>query len=329
MSHGKQRPEEKKMAWSQTLRSLLAAGMLCTLGATLGLLATPLLGQGAWDEPAEPQAQAAATSSFAALERRTDIQQLIYARATLGTDPATARALLLAHFEQAEADDVRQRAAALLLDSLELWPPDEQEDTQPLLSTIFVMSPDQALRDRALDLLLLDGTTDLPNDYRGDFLKSLLPAALRVSRHHSLPPSIALAQAVLESGWGRSALARRHGNLFGIKAGSSSRAVTMGSLEHRDGITRSERCQFQAYSGPEQSLAHHARLLSEDRRYAAAREHRDDWRGFLQRLAPRYATDPRYVQRVSWLVERYQLDRWDDLIQRAAQHDARQSAQQA
>jgi flagellum-specific peptidoglycan hydrolase FlgJ len=62
-------------------------------------------------------------------------------------------------------------------------------------------------------------------------------------------------------------------------------------------------------------------LISTDSRYQTARAAWQDWEAYIDELAPVYATDPDYVERVSQIVERYGLDAWDNLVaQRVAKH---------
>ena len=138
-----------------------------------------------------------------------------------------------------------------------------------------------------------------------------------------MPPSVTLAQAILESGWGRSTLTRDYHNLFGVKAGRSSQRIRLASREHMRGRLRPSRQTFRSYTSRSQSIWDHAELLGSDRRYAHARPHWTDWRPFLEAIAPRYASSPTYVQAVAEIIELYDLDRWDALIVAAVEADQR------
>ena len=204
--------------------------------------------------------------------RAAEVRRLAVARAAISDDPAIAADRAAGLVRDAVHADVRAAAVALLVEA---------------------------------------DTTDWPDDYRGAFLRELAPDAILSARAHGIPVSITLAQAILESGWGRSNLAVNHNNLFGVKAGRSDDAVATTTRE-RGGRWR--RARFRTYERLGDSLAHHDALLGQDARYAAAREHVSDWRAFLRALAPVYATSRSYVSQVSWFVERYELDRWDALV---------------
>lgn len=187
---------------------------------------------------------------------------------------------------------------------------------------IYAQSADKDVRKAALDAMVQGAKDRWPEGFRGEFLASLLPAVLTAAREHKVPPSVTLAQAVLESGWGRSGLARLAHNLFGVKAGSSPNRIRLASREHIRGRLRPRHRTFRTYESVDESIWHHARLLSEDRRYAHARDVWTDWPEFLARIAPRYASSPRYPHLVSEIVEIYALDRWDGMIADAAERDA-------
>ena len=63
----------------------------------------------------------------------------------------------------------------------------------------------------------------------------------------------------------------------------------------------------------EHSVEQHGVLLSQPR-YQKARDNWTDCHAFIRLVAPIYASDPLYDSRVSTLIRRYDLDRWDHLI---------------
>lgn len=189
------------------------------------------------------------------------------------------------------------------------------------MRAVWADCPDPDIQQAALDTIVMGAADRWPDGYRGDFLTELLPGVLEAARVHRVPPSVTLAQAVLESGWGRSGLAKRAHNLFGVKAGASSRRIRLNSREHIRGRLRPRRRTFRVYDSVDEAILHHARILSEDRRYAHARPLWTDWPAFLEAISPRYASSPRYPTLVSEIIELYALDRWDAAVVRAAQRD--------
>jgi hypothetical protein len=249
--------------------------------------------------------------------RRLDIQRLRVVRRHSLVAPGAAVPALNALCRGAHDEDVRARAAALLLDTVTRAPEISDQEITATIRHIYVTTGDDGLRERALLTLLSLQLDELPEGARGAFLAAILPQVLRSSQRHRIPPSVSLAQAVLESGWGRSSLAQDHHNLFGVKAGQGQTAVAMSTVEHEEGGARRVVSSFRRFDRPAASIEHHAELLAEDPRYAEARAHWTDWRAFLRLLAPTYATDPHYAQRVAQLVEDYELDRWDPLVRSA------------
>ena len=107
-------------------------------------------------------------------------------------------------------------------------------------------------------------------DDKAQFLAELAPAVQRLAARTGLPASTVLAQAILESDWGRSALAQRARNLFGIKAHRGSRArdsIRFSTTEYEGASPRRESARFAAYATYDDCLADYARVLSH-RRYA-------------------------------------------------------------
>ncbi|MCW0436859.1 flagellar assembly peptidoglycan hydrolase FlgJ [Xanthomonas sacchari] len=114
-----------------------------------------------------------------------------------------------------------------------------------------------------------------------------------------------VAQAALETGWGRRGISRGDGassnNLFGIKAtGWSGDRVTTGTHEYVDGVKQSQTADFRAYSSPAESFADYVRLLKTNPRYQQALKAGTDIRGFAQGLQRAgYATDPAYAAKIA------------------------------
>lgn len=181
------------------------------------------------------------------------------------------------------------------------------------LIDIFAEARDPQVRSAAALQLLSLAINDWPRGHQQSFLASVFPAVLESSRLHRLPPSIILAQAALESGWGRSRLATTHSNLFGIKANAAQPGVEYPTIEASADGVQIVRQRFRSYESTDASIAGHGKLLSTDDRYSAARANSGNWRTFLAELAPVYASDPNYARSISQIITRHKLDRWDAL----------------
>ena len=142
-----------------------------------------------------------------------------------------------------------------------------------------------------------------------DFVQKLAPYAQAVAQKLGVSMRAVLAQAALETGWGQHMPKQANGsssfNLFGIKAGDGWQGAkaNVPTLEFEGGAAVRRNAAFRAYSGPVQSLADYARLLTGSPRYAAALGQGDDVAGFAQALCQAgYATDPGYAAKLTALA---------------------------
>ena len=138
-----------------------------------------------------------------------------------------------------------------------------------------------------------------------EFARDLWPHAERTARKLNVAPEAILAQAALETGWGRHVMPRSDGssslNLFGIKAGSGWQggSVSKPTIEYSDGIARLEVAKFRAYPDVAATFDDYAELIGEHPRYEGARNLGDDAAGFAQALQDSgYATDPAYARKI-------------------------------
>ncbi|HNP34441.1 MAG TPA: flagellar assembly peptidoglycan hydrolase FlgJ [Woeseiaceae bacterium] len=138
------------------------------------------------------------------------------------------------------------------------------------------------------------------------FARDVWPHIQRVAKRLNVAPEAMLAQAALETGWGKHVPGDGAGdsslNLFGIKAGSSwsGARISRSTLEFRDGIPGRETAQFRAYRDVSESVNDYFRLLTDNPRYATVSNHGDDVSGFATALqSSGYATDPDYATKIS------------------------------
>lgn len=130
--------------------------------------------------------------------------------------------------------------------------------------------------------------------------------AIREMLQYRIPASITLAQAVFESGAGRSRLARLGNNHFGIKCHDwTGRTIA----EDDDALGE---C-FRAYDHPLQSFEDHSKFLVNSSRYRRLFSlSMQDYRGWAHGLkACGYATNPRYAYKLIELIELYKLYVYD------------------
>jgi flagellar protein FlgJ len=138
------------------------------------------------------------------------------------------------------------------------------------------------------------------------FVQDLWPQAQEAGQLLGVDPRHLIAQAALETNWGRSMPQDSNGrcsnNLFGIKAsaGWSGATVSSDTQEFQGGVATNTSAQFKAYATPAQSFQDYVALLRNNPRYSAALNTGGDVQAFatgLQRGG--YATDPDYANKIA------------------------------
>lgn len=142
------------------------------------------------------------------------------------------------------------------------------------------------------------------------FVRDIWPHAERIARQLNVPAEGVVAQAALETGWGKHVMPTQDGhnslNLFGIKAGSSwlGDRVAKQTVEFDGDVARAEIAQFRAYGDVRESFDDYANLLTASSRYSNVSGHGQDVKGFATALqASGYATDPDYAEKISRVAD--------------------------
>lgn len=146
-----------------------------------------------------------------------------------------------------------------------------------------------------------------------DFVSTMLPLAESAAKRIGVDARYLVAQAALETGWGKSIIRQQDGttshNLFGIKAhgswnGASARALT---TEYTDGKAVKEAAEFRAYSSFEQSFQDYVSFLQGNARYQDALDVADKPERFVRELQNAgYATDPNYARKIGQIAKQMQ-----------------------
>ncbi|AXY01643.1 flagellar assembly peptidoglycan hydrolase FlgJ [Vibrio alfacsensis] len=136
------------------------------------------------------------------------------------------------------------------------------------------------------------------------FVHSMKPYAERAAKALGVEPSLLLAQAALETGWGQKVVKNARGssnNLFNIKADRSWQGdkVTTQTLEFHDNTPVKETAAFRSYSNYQDSFNDYVRFLNENPRYETALQQRGNSESFIRGIHHAgYATDPDYSNKV-------------------------------
>jgi len=137
-------------------------------------------------------------------------------------------------------------------------------------------------------------------EQREKFISGLLPHAEAAARELGVDPGNLIAQAALETGWGRSQPGHSH-NLFGIKAGGSWTGDSVQANTEEFVGTESRRidADFRAYGSHRESVQDYVRLIRDNPRYAGALNTGSDIQTFANALQRGgYATDPDYARKL-------------------------------
>ncbi|MCW2003835.1 flagellar protein FlgJ [Xanthomonas arboricola] len=145
------------------------------------------------------------------------------------------------------------------------------------------------------------------------FVAKIWTHAQKAARELGVDPRALVAQAALETGWGRRGIGNGgdSNNLFGIKAtGWNGAKVTTGTHEYVNGVKTTETADFRAYGSAEESFADYVRLLKNNSRYQTALQAGTDIKGFARGLQQAgYATDPGYAAKIAAIASGPTIDR--------------------
>lgn len=145
-----------------------------------------------------------------------------------------------------------------------------------------------------------------------DFIKRIAPGAQQGAAQFGVPASVTIAQAILESGWGKSQLSAKAMNFFGIKARRADDYAEFKTVEFQKGKAQKQKARFRKFGTIAESFAAHAQLLAETKRYSPAMADADDPFVFAARLAEcGYSTDPSYANKLASLITEFRLRDYD------------------
>lgn len=145
------------------------------------------------------------------------------------------------------------------------------------------------------------------------FISLLLPVARECQRIYGIPVSVTLAQAALETGWGKDV---QGNNLFGVKADSSwsGPVVMIDTHEYVKGTKTPLIDRFRLYKSWGESVHDHAKFIKDNPRYAPCFKEAtgEGWARALQ--AAKYATDPNYADELIAVMNGRKMAQYDTPI---------------
>lgn len=136
-----------------------------------------------------------------------------------------------------------------------------------------------------------------------EFLSRIIPLAKADMKKTKILASLTIAQAILESGWGTSALARKSNNLFGIKGNGKNYKT----FEYINGKRVDIVDSFKVYPDWETSVTDHSGLFLRLSRYQNLIGERDYKKACRKVYEDGYATAPNYTEALIRIIEQYKL----------------------
>jgi len=149
---------------------------------------------------------------------------------------------------------------------------------------------------------------------KNEFIESISKVSMKNYDQYRILPSLAVAQAVLESSWGKYHI---ENNIYGIKAGKSwTGKVAVRRTKEWDGtryIIKEDR--FRAYDSFEESVLDYLKLLGKTKRYERLRNTKDYNEACRFVYECGYATDPNYSEKLIKIIETNKLYLYDEKIE--------------
>ncbi len=158
-----------------------------------------------------------------------------------------------------------------------------------------------------------------PDDFSSpvEFVDFLMPYAKKAASVLGASPQVLLAQAALETGWGKhiinkvtstntgEASLKSSKNLFNIKSGKNwqGETATKSTLEFDGSAFKKEQANFRVYEGFTESFEDFVDFISNNQRYQKVVDSVSDDRHFIRALQDSgYATDPDYAKKIERIL---------------------------
>lgn len=148
-----------------------------------------------------------------------------------------------------------------------------------------------------------------------EFIQWLAPSAVAQCKPYNLPPSVVIAQAALESGWGKYTIGEY--NLFGRKWGGWGRYIEKATQEYWGGEYHTIIDKFQDYDSLLEAIDDWCILITQEPAYLPAWGiwcATGDVEQFVYALGPVYATDPEYEQKLMATIRANDLLQYDSEV---------------
>jgi Uncharacterized protein conserved in bacteria (DUF2272)/Mannosyl-glycoprotein endo-beta-N-acetylglucosaminidase/Putative peptidoglycan binding domain len=156
-----------------------------------------------------------------------------------------------------------------------------------------------------------DEPADLKSLSHAAFIEFVGLRARKAMAATGVPASVTVAQAIIETGWGKHTIGSAK-NLFGIKGKGPAGTVRVPTREFVNGTWVTIEADFAKYDSFAQSITEHARFFLKNKRYKAALKGKDDPDAFARAIQKAgYATAPDYADQLIKVMKAHDLYRFD------------------
>lgn len=279
----------------QTTHQITVSGSANGSDASQTSAAASSASQASAESTASAQATSESSASAASAVASTAIQ------ASSATESATAAASSVSAASSSNA--VQSAAATQTSDAA-------SSASQAAAATTTVAAANTDTASNQVDLSSLYFSSNAKSQ---NFVESVAQGAINGWTKYGVLPSVTVAQAILESGWGQSALSTQAHNLFGIKGSYNGQYVTMQTREVYNGQSYYIYDNFRKYANNSESVEDHGNFLYSNSRYANLLGDRSYASVARKLQADGYATDPSYASSLIKLVEMYNLTQLDNI----------------
>ncbi|MCT3603427.1 N-acetylmuramidase [Lactobacillus acidophilus] len=164
-------------------------------------------------------------------------------------------------------------------------------------------------------------------DEQAAFLNKAAKQAVKAAKKYGTYPSVMIAQAILESGWGQSALATEANNLFGMKADDSWPGETYSAKTREEGTNGKSYyivAKFRKYNSFEESFEDNGKKLREGVSWQPLRykgtwlENANTYADATKSLTGTYATDSKYDSSLNSRITDHNLNQYDPIVSKTA-----------
>lgn len=148
--------------------------------------------------------------------------------------------------------------------------------------------------------------------YKEEFIERVGNVAQKGYTKYKILPSLVIAQAALESGWGNYAI---ENNIFGIKAGPSwkGKVALRRTKEWNGNRYVIKEAGFRAYDSIEDSIKDYLELVGQSKRYEKVRQANNYKEAVRYIYEAGYATDPDYSNKLISIIESNRLYEYDNI----------------